>query len=529
MSPALPVHDGFGKDPRPDPRHARCSKLARLLPSLLDFVFLTPVFLIFGRMNGARVLLGDGDTGWHIRTGEWILAHRQIPTHDIFSYTRPDQPWYAWEWLSDVLMALVHKAGGLQAVVLGSILLICLTFTLLYRLVLRRCRNPAIAYCVTAVAAAGSAIHWLARPHLFTLLFVVIFYAALETRHPRKLFYLPLVMVIWTNLHGGFFIGIVLVGAYAAGEWTAALLSEGPRRTAAFAQGNLYAALAAACFVATFVNPYTWHLHRHLLEYLTHPAYFEGIQEFLPISFQHPLARFYEPMLFLAPAAAFWHLWRRQYSVFILIALWMHLSLLAVRNVPVFLLIAAPPVGAALAEGFRHVPGHAAAKWLRNLAEAAGRTSAMLTRTGLQPRWHLVCVLAFLLLAVRMYTPAAGPQFQAEYDPAVYPKQALLDLRSTDRVFTDDEWGDYLIYHSHPARKVFIDGRSDFYGPEFEKQYLDILHTRGQWRKTLDSFHVDTILARAETPLCSALTESPGWKQVHNDGVAVIFHRVPSL
>ena len=58
----------------------------KLLPSLTDFAFLMPIVFLFGRMDGVKTLLSDCDTGWHIRTGEWIVANHRVPTHDIFSY-----------------------------------------------------------------------------------------------------------------------------------------------------------------------------------------------------------------------------------------------------------------------------------------------------------------------------------------------------------------------------------------------------------------------------------------------------------
>src|ERR1700682_5254214 len=159
---------------------ARRSQFAiKFLPSLADFAFLVPIAFLFGRMDGVKTLLSDCDTGWHIRTGEWILANHRVPLQDIFSFSKPGAPWFAWEWLSDVLMAGLNALGGLEAVVLVSILMLSVTFTALFLLV-RRKSSPLVAIVVTMLAAAASSIHWLGRRHLFTLLFLVLFYAGLE-------------------------------------------------------------------------------------------------------------------------------------------------------------------------------------------------------------------------------------------------------------------------------------------------------------------------------------------------------------
>src|SRR5580692_11686333 len=135
---------------------ANNSKLAvRFLPSMLDFAFLMPMVFLFGRMDGMQNLLGDCDTGWHIRTGEWIAANHVVPVHDLFSYSKPGGVWFAWEWLSDLGFAWLNGHGGLAAVGLAAILLISTVFALLYVLA-RRKSNAIIAIAVTMAAAAAS-------------------------------------------------------------------------------------------------------------------------------------------------------------------------------------------------------------------------------------------------------------------------------------------------------------------------------------------------------------------------------------
>src|ERR1035438_7690675 len=82
------------------------------LPSLADFAFLTPIVLLFGRLQGVKTLLGDCDTGWHIRTGEWIVSNRLVPTHDVFSFSKPGGVWFAWEWLSAAKLHSRLSLGG---------------------------------------------------------------------------------------------------------------------------------------------------------------------------------------------------------------------------------------------------------------------------------------------------------------------------------------------------------------------------------------------------------------------------------
>src|SRR6185437_1719846 len=159
---------------------AQDSKFAiRLLPSLGDFAFLMPMVFLFVRMEGLKTLLGDCDTGWHIRTGQWIAANRAVPVVDLFSYSKPHGVWYAWEWLSDLIFAGLYQRGGLAAVSFLAVLLLAGTFFLLFRLALRK-SNAVLALGALLLAVPASSIHFLARPHLFTLFFTVVFYGILD-------------------------------------------------------------------------------------------------------------------------------------------------------------------------------------------------------------------------------------------------------------------------------------------------------------------------------------------------------------
>src|ERR1022692_1456260 len=107
---------------------ARPQLAVKFLPSLADFAFLMPIGYLFARMDGVKTLLGDCDTGWHSRTGEGISADGRVPLHDVFSFTKPGAPWFAWEWLSDVLFAKLNGLGGLMAMVLFGALLLSITY-----------------------------------------------------------------------------------------------------------------------------------------------------------------------------------------------------------------------------------------------------------------------------------------------------------------------------------------------------------------------------------------------------------------
>jgi hypothetical protein len=497
-----------------------------------------PIAFLFGRMDGVKTLLSDCDTGWHIRTGEWIIANGWVPMHDIFSFSKPESPWFAWEWLSDVLFARLNAMGGLQAVVMFTVLMLSVTFGTLFLLV-RRKANPIVAIAVTVLAAAGSSIHWLARPHLFTLLFLVLFYAALEQVKEGRthlmgvpiLGVLPMATILWTNLHGGFFVGTLMILAYGGGEILQLLFSpKAENRIPAWVspgwmKARGYFLCGMACLAASLINPYTYHLHVHMAQYLRDPWNSEHIMEFLSPSFHHPTAIYFEAMLVMSVAAAIWNLRQGRFTEALLVFVWAHGGLLAARNIPIFMIAAAPPVAAAIQQCLLRVPDLNVAAWFRAAAEKFNRLAVETEQTDSIGRLHLVSILGLLLVAALVYAPRPPKKFRAEFDPKSYPAAALATLRSDPdgRVFTNDEWGDYLIYRLYPDHKVFVDGRSDFYGDDFEAKYVDVLNVKYGWEKTLSGFGVDTILLPPSAPLSGALKESSRWRVVYDDGIALVF------
>jgi hypothetical protein len=501
----------------------------RLMPSLTDIAFLMPVVFLFTRMQGVRTLLGDGDTGWHVRTGQWILAHHQVPYTDMFSFTMPGQPWFAWEWLWDVGAAAIFNRAGLGGVALTSFFVICVTFALLYKLIARRSQNLLVAIGLTVLAAAGSSIHWLARPHLFSMLFIVIYLSILErVREGRRklLWWLPGLAVLWTNIHGGFVFGIAIVGLVGAGELAGAVIAAtSEERWKAVRASIPYFTTALGCLAASLINPYTYHLHQHIWQYVQDPRQSAFISEFQAANFQGPAAIFFEMMLILGFGAAIWYGARRRFAEVLLLAAWAHLSLLVVRNVPIFMIVAAPLTATAVVDWLGSLSRARIAVWIQKAAELVRAASDEVAPIERLWRVHAIPVAILVLFGLAMHSPAAGTALKPEYDANAYPVGALSVLQDPAlRIFTNDEWGDYLLYTRSPeGGKVFWDGRSDFYGGANVEKWLSVLGVKWDWQQTLDQYGVDTILLPPQAPLATTLKGSSRWRVVYDDGIAIVF------
>jgi hypothetical protein len=269
--------------PAVHPSTGTLSRVPRLLvPSLSDFLFLAVLLWSFGAESGWSALLADGDTGWHIRTGDYILDSHSVPTHDLFSFSKAGEPWFAWEWLADVAFAALHRIWGLKGVVVFSGLALALAATMLYRYTVWRGANVLAALLATLLATGASTVHYLARPHIFTILGLTATLWMLERdhRHPTPaVWWLVPLTALWTNLHGGFLAGIVCLALAATGlVWKAAL--DPPGGLNRFSALRRYGLLTAACSLATLVNPYGWRLHRHMAQYLTSDWIRQVVEEF---------------------------------------------------------------------------------------------------------------------------------------------------------------------------------------------------------------------------------------------------------
>ncbi|HVN79082.1 MAG TPA: hypothetical protein VMW38_08795, partial [Terriglobia bacterium] len=276
--------------------------LARwLLPSLKDLLFLLFLFILMTPTNSN--VLSDADTGWHIRNGEHLLQTRNWVYTDVFSYSHLGGRWYAWEWLADLTMALIHQFTGLNGIVIWANLTIALTFTWLFGWLVQRGADVFFSLTFTLIGGFAASLHWLARPHLFTLLFTLILYMQLEGIQARgtgkRLWMLPALFVVWVNLHPGFVVGLVLLAIYGIGNllsikiWRDAQIQVENKKRA-----KLFFMLFIVCILASLINPYGASLYGHIGSSFLHSSFLaDHINEWASPDFHTTVTKAYEFLL----------------------------------------------------------------------------------------------------------------------------------------------------------------------------------------------------------------------------------------
>ncbi len=513
-------------------RNQRAGAVARwLLPSIGSFCLLLVLYLLM--VSSWRFLL-DSDTGWHIRTGELILANRSAPRVDPFSHTMGGQSWFAWEWLTDVLMALVHDWRGLAGVVGAAILVLLAGYAALYQMMLSRGSDPLIACVLTVFGALCGIVHWLARPHLLSILLMIGWYALFERyrrTRSRIIFLAPLLIALWANLHGAFIATFVVTAVYAIGEW----LEFAARREWWSSQVRsvlaTYGAVGALSALAALVTPYGFRLYGHLWRYLTDRELLSSIQEFQSPNFHSTDGKLIEILLLLGTIAAVNAIRRKRFVETGLLLLWGHMTLQSERHITLAVVMLMPFIAEQLSSLASEIVDYlsqgketparafrAARGWYRGtLAINQQLTGAFV--------YAAVIIFVIVLTGSRWADRLLSPRFNPKRFP-VAAVDFIKQHRPAGNMYSHDQFGGYLIYSLYPESRVFVDGRSDFYRQGTVLDDMDkIAFVRPQWQELLDKYAVDWMVLKRKEPLALIAVMSGKWAIIHDDPVAQVLMR----
>jgi len=512
-----------------------------LIPSVADLIF---IVLLIALMCGALAprLLKDGGTGWHIRDGQQILLTHSITRTDTFSYTMRGQPWFAWEWLYDVVIAAIHQWLGLNGIVFFTAVVIAATFALVLRLALHREGSLPVAVILMMLAVGASTIHFFARPHVLSWLLTVIWFqlldsseTALETaadaKQDRRLLWLPVIMLLWANLHGGFLLGIALCGIYLIAGLIRYFSDKEDRQKIGPGLKRL-AVASLFSLLATFVNPYGYKLHVHIYQYLSNRFLMNHIDEFLSPNFHGVAQQCFAALLLITVAAVATKRQKLRLSHLLVMIFAAYSGLYASRNLPVssilLTMIVAPIMSASIfdTDALQRMTSRLRALILRGNAFAARMTDMELRFRG--HLWPALALLLGLLVCIQHGRLGGRQVMEAQFDAKRFPVQAVEVIAQRgiqDPIFAPDYWGGYLIYRFFPNPRVFVDDRHDLYGEHFLKDYLKVMHVQTGWEKFLNERQVQWILAPGEGSLANILKETPAWKVIYEDSTAVLFQR----
>jgi hypothetical protein len=478
-------------------------------------LFMT-VFLYLAFYEG-KGLLADCDTGYHIRAGEFILNTFSVPAYDMFSYKVPPLPWTAHEWLSEIIMALIHKAFGLTGLVIFFSFLIASTYSLLFRIVRTYGSNILAASAVVILAIVSSQIHWLARPHVFSLFLLVVWYFLLESyqyRNRNYLYLLPLIMLLWVNLHGGFMAGFMLIGIFFAGNLRSFIFRGEADRENSGEKCKMLGFTIAACLIVSMINPFFYKILLFPFKLTSSKYIMDNVVEFISPNFHEPIiftALFLVVLAVLAMSKK-----ALNFIETLLLLLFSYMALYSARYIPLYSIIVAPVLIRQLDYLLDNSIGRGAG-FIKRRAESISRTDA----SAKGYIWPAFSVLMVILLA-------ANGDIRFNFDDQIKPVAAVEFLkkeRISGNMFNSDQFGSYIIYSTWPQYKVFIDGRLDMYGEADIREYFQVTRIEQGWEDVIQKYNIRWIIFDAKTSLSSFLYQRKEWKLIYADKVANIFVR----
>lgn len=472
------------------------------MPGVPDLVF--GLVLVVVMVGGRTGLLNDPGTFWHLQLGREIVRNGDVPRYDTLTYTRDRVPWVDQSWAFDLALAmLVDRPGEGErwtAAVVASAIGLAWLYGGLARGLLRDGRSPTVAVLVAILATGVGAVHFLVRPHLFTLGFVLWTLRACQAQHDRggwSIAVIPPLMVAWANIHGGFLAGPLIVLTAGIGHAMSGPLDAARRRNVA-----RFAAVFVLACLAPLANPYGFGLYRHVGNLLVSSGVTDLIDEYQPIPFGKANGRVFEWILLALVALPSLSASRIDRYALAHVLVWLHLSLGSIRHAPLFAMAAAPGLGQLL-EG---LPIAA-----RDLGRLRREWSA----------WPAIVTLA-LVLAV-----CGGLRFGG-LSPDVWPLKALpvLDGQPVEaRLFHEQDWGGMVEAECRPRRRAFLDDRFELFGRAAIVEYIDALQGGPGWDAVRDRERIDLVWVRPGRGLALRLAKDPHWRALHRDAVSVLFKR----
>jgi hypothetical protein len=475
---------------------------SRLIPGPSDLVF--ALVLAFVVIGGRHALFNDPGTLWHLRLGRDILATGVVPRADTLTFTRTNSPWVDQSWGFDVTLALlVDRAGWAVTVALTAILLAGI-YACLARGLVRDGISPVVAVTVAILMAAVGCIHFLIRPHLFTIAFVYLTFRVCQYQHQRGGYvvaWVPVMTAVLANLHGGFLALPAIVATAALAHAVSGSWNQGRMR-------NVLAfvlAFLASC-VAALLNPYGLDLYRHVGNLLVSSGVTSLISEYQPAPFGQPEARVLELVLLALvglPAVASRRLDRYQ---LVHLLIWMHLALTSIRYAPLFALVAAGP----LAMLIDSVPLSFRTGWVEH---------------GRRTLW-IPTLATCLLLLVTLGLPLGG------FDNHKWPFSALATLNRQPpscHLFHEQDWGGLIAAECRPVRPSYVDDRFEIFGKDAILEYVDALAGGPAWDKVRDRDHIDLVWLKPDRGLAKRLLGDPEWTVLYRDPVSVLLCRKPDV
>lgn len=431
------------------------------------------------------------DFWWHIAVGRLLWENGILPDKDLFSHTAQGLAWDNKEWLFDVILYLVVKHLGITSATLFKALLVAIWIYLVYRVIEKQSAQPALSALFSIIILYSSRLIFTERPWLVTILFEALFLLILldykDVRTPY-VWMLPLLMVLWVNLHPGAVIGLFIVFCFLLDE-----LIQGTDKSKRepgkakpviaremFSTSSRLFTLAVvflAVAVAILVNPVTFKRYTAPVELFFLAGDYTAVlnETQAPTLTSHSVF-----FILLALCIIMWLLFitKTRPSQAVLLCFFGLAALFWQRNIPLFSTASAFLIGSSIRQ-------------LSRLKEPDIKHFLDTNRIAIQ-------LIAIMLLALGCILLPCSDHFGLGVNLSVFPDQALDFMRKNHlegNLYNIYDWGSYLMWKGYPQYKVFIDGRGpDVYPMRIWRDYQSIQRGDDRYSQLLDKYEVELVL-----------------------------------
>jgi hypothetical protein len=416
------------------------------------------------------------------------------------------------EWLADVLFYLVDSVAGLAGLVVLSALLMAATFTLLYNKLSTRLSLRLPVLLLVGWGAIATSVNWSVRPHLVSmcLLAIWLLWADDLRRGEQVPFWrFPLLMLVWSNLHGEFIAGILVLLAYSAG-WVVDFILDRPNANLLVGKKlwlALLSSIAATLLTPSGIGPWV-----SILGFVNNRYLMSRMVEANAPNFQNPEMRILFGLLLLSIFLLAIKKDRLPASQGLLLAGFSAMGLVAIRNVHLYGIVA-PYV---LAETLG---------WTRQLP-IPDRLETILQRIEGQIRGIGWIIVPAALMSVLVLFSGVGQKLY-QFEEPTFPVRAMTWLEQNPQsgnMFNKLEWGGYLALHLWPGQLTFIDSVADTTG-ELTMQYESVVTLSDNWQTVLEQNQVEWAVIASDSRLSHFLEVDQGWQVLYRDEAAVVLRR----
>jgi len=478
----------------------------------------------------------DPDLGWHLRSGQDLIQQKTIPRFDLYSYTMPDWERESHEWLTNGIMYSIYSKWGLFVLSIIFTLITTLAFFLISRLTKAR-----IEYCLLAVLLGslaslpitGIRVQMLTLLGLAILLFILFRFR--KNQNKKTIYFLPLLFFIWVNLHGGFSVGLFLLGLFLffegikivyfwfrkkykskkqfpGLEFLKRKLSDNElvEESLTFQFWLKLAYLSFFSFAATFVNPYGFKVYSLVITVIRDEYGRARIGEWQRFSARSPIGWEFLMYLTLLTILVLIYFKKIDLTLLGLGIVFTFLAFFSWRNMPILIIITIP-------------------LWVYIVKNATDPILFKLLKKKL-------ILSLFLLAVVIIGYQQISTAWNICYDPNLlaktgkYPKGAVEYIKDNPEKFQGNmyneyNWGGYLIWQL-PEHKVFIDGRMPHLKIDDRHIFKDFNNLQAliNPKEILEKYDIDWVLLYNNRLLASYLP-SEGFKKIYEDDISVIFKK----